>query len=308
MKQYINTGFIVSQPMDEKEESRIKAIISEVRPVVYNLAQEIYGTSKIKRFRLDFYAGILNEQVTPYDRTIINRLREVENRLLSAFASLAVKQAKKFAGSRTHPALDYDDYFDEACMAITDIAWSYDGSTKMITYVQTAVFHRLQSAAKLGPLSMIHPDDYRLRGKIYRKVNQGTKIDNVLEEMGLKGEDAIHARRVMTNTIHVSQFTNENTRTSFDVLDDSYSDCNDTIDLLVKMTPLSPLQRDLLDAFLQGVKGFQTAIVKRNKDSRTGESYRKDNKSYTRAYAQQQWKDALKALKKTYERLEAKAA
>lgn len=298
-----SSGFISPVVLDPAEEARLVQEILAVRPVVQDLCYLFYGEQKVRMLRRDFADGeTIHEYLTEDEIAALSKLEGISAWLLPAFTPMAIKFTRKYVKTAHHPVLDYDDYFQEACMAISDVPWYYNGSSALSTYIHHAISHRLQDAARLGPLSMIGQKAYRMRATVAMAVSNGSRLEEVFGKFELSPEQTDTIRKAMAHTMHTGQIGSTERSAIFDIPqpnDEGESEAILRLRDAIEKTQLSSFQRDLLNEFLQGDPGFQTRVAERNIDSRTGKPYREDGKEYSRQSASQHWRKAIASIKKT---------
>ncbi len=124
--------------------------LAAIHSVLSEYANGVYGEPSVKRLRNDFTLGRHVIRTNPEARVRMERLLELEPKVLSAFVKESVRLVESFWTTHrsTYTHLDEGDYLQEACLAILSAAYSYNGRTKFSTYVYHAIKKRLISCIR----------------------------------------------------------------------------------------------------------------------------------------------------------------
>lgn len=232
----MTTGFVNTQFMDEDDYNECIEAVLMARNFVDKMANK-HCDGSVKDFREQYEAGNFGKI---YDMQI---LHEAAGRLLSAYAPQIASMARSFSNNRWAKSIimmEYDDWYQMACLTFTDSVYTFNGSVKFNTYALRNVRNRLTDEL--------------------RKYQMNKRMANIFNEdelpCGIEGKKM---------TLDQLAITNEEDTESF-----GEYDINLVKNLIKKV---SPLEQELLEGKMSGEYGFLSHIALKHINPRTGKPY-----------------------------------
>ncbi len=258
-----NTGFVTSKELTEVEFKACVETAKKYNPVMRQLSLAFYDGIHFRRLRREINQK--KQSLSNSDRMAFMALSTMAQTLLEGHSLMVAGIARTFVLSRIRPSLTYDDYFQEGCLAIIDIAFSWDGSTMFTTYAMESVRRRLFDLVRVeAPLSPPAPIICKNKNQVRTLMAQGQNFDEAVQNLKLTEHEAENVRLAMVTVGCESQILDENT--SFDDLKlANTSDFSETQELwdAFKNANLSPFERDVLTVYLQSKKnGAQSEVAR----------------------------------------------
>jgi len=214
--------------------------------------------------------------------------------MVAGYVRIAVELCGAFyiSGREKHPGVTFGDYMLEAQWAIWDAMYSYDGSTRFCTYCYWAIKNRLiefnrgeERASGVGRTVRI----------LRRRVNQIMAERQVGFDQALRmiiSEDGLSPELVakLQDAMYVMSRFEDNGK----VVAPQESAETQAMREAVQTTKLDPLERELIEAHLNGDRGFRTQVCRTRMNPSTGELY-------TRQRLSQIFIEACKKCQATFE-------
>jgi DNA-directed RNA polymerase specialized sigma24 family protein len=137
-------GFIKVLRLTEQEKNQIIALGMQSRPILEKWASRIYGRVCIQDFRNDLMRGRFDNHAIPKsDLEVLKSMNQAGCRLLEHIVLTLANFARSFHRSNVNSLYEYDDYFQEGCMAALQAAFGYDGTSEPITCLITAAKNQM---------------------------------------------------------------------------------------------------------------------------------------------------------------------
>jgi RNA polymerase sigma factor (sigma-70 family) len=282
----MNEVMIPSVPLTDAQLQEQYDIIAEVRPVILKWCDRIYGENRYKQFRYEYFSGQLPKydksrnviQVGKKDRAQLERLQSVEVALLQHNIRLCMKISRYYYNrSKRHmPGVDFLDFLQEATMALIDSVYSYDGSTKFVTYVHWAINNRIKDFIRCDhPLSPPSPIIIELGNTVteYMAIND-CNFDHAVKQLGLSQQQCDNIRKVKANVISQNTSEDDNSfsgKSMNQIVDHRNSKVEDYDPLMLEAlnaAGLSDIERTVFDAYLMNEKSYQSRIAEERGVSR----------------------------------------
>lgn len=274
----MNEISIPSVPLSASELEEHYAIIAEVRPVILKWCQRIYGENRYKQFRLDYFSGELEKhRIGKKDRAQLERLQAVENSLLQHNVRLCIKLSRWYYRRSRHrmPGVQLNDFFQEAALSVCDSVWSYDGSTKFVTYIHWAICNRIKDFIRVdSPLSPPSPDILELGNSVYDYMGKhGCNLETALIALKIPKEQHDNVRAISASVISQEAIESESNAGPFaqrrsslaEYVEDHREQVPEDYDpmmmVALETAGLNELEREVFDAYLLNEKRYQTRIA-----------------------------------------------
>jgi DNA-directed RNA polymerase specialized sigma24 family protein len=299
-------GLIQSLDLTADEKNALSEKIAEANLLLRDKAEERYGEPRVKRLRHEYVKHVRGKHLFRFDaetRAFLEVLMGLESTVLSAYIRMAMELVQAFylSNRRERPHLDENDYLQEATWALFDSIYCYDGSTQFSTYAYNAVKRRLAGFVRDEETHAgIGRDVKQLRRKVREimrqqmcRVEEAILALRQMEEMS--DEMAAQVRDAMYTVSYIEKDTHQSTPVEAD------SDQTSALRAAVKLADLSPIQRELIESYLQTGERIDSELVAGRVNPNTG-------KKYTRQALSQQWAKACDKIKAVMEEREPVAA
>lgn len=256
-------------------------VIAEVRPVILKWCDRIYGENRYKQFRYEYFTGKLPKrdqsrnliQIGKKDRASLERLQLVEVALLQHNIRLCMKISRYYYNRSKFfmPGVDFLDFLQEATIALVDCIYSYDGSTKFVTYIYWAITNRIKDFIRSDhPLSPPSPVLIEIGNNVSEYMEaHSCNFDQAVIDLKLSEDETDNARKVLAKV--VSQNSNVENDDTYSVkslgqIPDHRDTKNEDYDPLMldalETAGLSDIEREVFDAYLLNEKSYQSRIAK----------------------------------------------
>ncbi len=273
-----------------------------------------------KLFKKDFdskdWPQFNEEQIKSFQDALpaIKAVRDIEWRMLCGFARLVRKHANGWARRVPNGPLVYQDYVQEAFMALLDAIYTYtDADIRFITYSWWVIRNRLSTACNKGqPLTPLTNQAIRLLQKFEETklaFNRYSTNDEIYEKMKLNPEeieliqdaqvrvlgpdDGIAANRWYFERYNGSDYTEARRDIASP---QEFNGGNFEIRDAFNKADLSDFERKVVETSLYPHTGWREDLAKHEINPRTG-------KRYTRAGINIILDGALKKIKNAYQQV-----
>lgn len=289
-------GAIVPVDLTEERKEEIEGIMAAANAVFADAAFVLYGAddpSDIRRLRDEYQSGTIPLTKFPGARRAFAELREIEAEVLGGYIRTTTKMCSSFelTGRETRPGVEFLDYITEAAWAIWDAMPVYNGQQRFTTFVYYCVKNRLTNFVRDEEQADGVSSTIRKFRKQVREVmrNRNMPLDDALtlvaEEENLQ---ATVVERLRNAFALVHSLRNE-----ADVEDgesgvdaSERADENAAMRKAIENANLTAIERELVDAFLRGDRGYQARLEKEGRiNPVTGNGYTRQalNQAFHRA-------------------------
>lgn len=136
-------SFIQPIELTDEQKSTYAEIMANATKLLAPLAQELYGDRGLRKLRNNFRTGNLNVDCVDCMKSL-TALIELEDTILSGYIWVALPLCRAFHAKYGDSfQMDFDDFVQEAAIAIVDAMLGYNGKNEFSTYVYCSVKNRL---------------------------------------------------------------------------------------------------------------------------------------------------------------------
>ena len=261
--------------LDEVAIEKSAEAIARIHPLIEYWCNQIYGKKKFALFRKEYFAGKFNKIIPAKDRAIMEELQAVEVDLLELHRAMLHKHALFFYRKSVNrlPCAEYDDFLQEARMALVNCVYFWDGRTKFSTFVYRAIRNNLLNFyRKLPSISVPSPPILERKRQIqkYMEENRST-FEDAADYFNLTPEEAAIVKKTFVTVIsHSREFKIEN-NTSECMFSELIADTREktlpqgydpSMMEVFKECPLSEIEKDAVMAYLSGERFYAGRIAK----------------------------------------------
>lgn len=291
----MNTGIIRANRWTAEETKDHSLKMAEAFKILRKRAMARYGEPSLKQLRYDYLQGRHVFRYDPEAKAQIDWLLSKESEIISAHILMVGQLANSFylTNRKRFPHLTEDEYTQEGAWAVSDAMYLYDGSTCFSTYSYNAVKKRLsnfirsqESLARIGrPVKIIRRRLEEIMRSQLCTFQQAVAI--LRKEEPLSDEMVAKARDAIYNVRHIEHSDNQ----AFVVhghegeiaLDRSERQA--ALIKAIEDAGLTPLERELVEAVLEGNDSFRSGLVESRINPNTGEFYTRQalSQAYKRA-------------------------
>lgn len=262
------------------------------------IKQKIQGTGDGRysrmRFRKELYEACKNDpkkivvqgiSISQADFSIINKVKEIEYDVLSYYSRIIFKLAKKW--TVIDPSISFEDYYNEAVAAAIKSMWGFvKEDIKFMTYLHmTITRHMMNFTNENKPLSHWTQENKKLYGdfeQIRRKAGMEIGFDEIVKLMGLGSEEVDDLRSMLTKVISQIEFSkggssDDDAPNSIGIYSAAQVETKPVLDYdqmeAVRRTPMDDWERKVLEAYLEGGRGWASDVARNNVNPETGKVY-----------------------------------
>jgi len=296
----LSFGSIRPESLNDETLSVYCELMIEVRAVIQRLCQRIYGEDCFRQFRIDYFCGRLHEcGISREDHASLEMLQSIQVPILQHMLGMIKQHAYHFWQKNRHrmPGIEVTDFEQEACMAVVECIYNYNGTSKFSTYCFTAIKKRLLDLIRVDtPFSPVSPDILADAGQIRLLMSrERLTLEAAGAKLGLSPDRLYVCTKAMACV--VSEASESGTRSSEKALTleqiavDTWEEVPDQYDETMMeafhQANLDPFEREVFKAYLMTDNvGYQ---------SRVSEKYGK-----TRAAASAAFKRARQKIREKY--------
>lgn len=199
------TGFIKPIWLSAEEKEECKSVAKRINHVIVQLSMRVYGEVSYSQLKQDI--GAKKIRLTAVERSAINELDQLTERLLGGYVLCAAGLARSFYRAKINSTLSYDDYFQEAVIKIFDCALSYDGSTQFITYLTAAIHRRLLTLSRDDCYSSTPSQEIMDNlSQVYALMtDEEISFEDATAKLGLSENDVKNIKNARVSTVLFSQ-------------------------------------------------------------------------------------------------------
>lgn len=280
----------------EKEVSELESKMAHAYGVLSHCAIEWFNFANIKKLRNQYKKGLMPTLNTsnPRAKRVLDELISLETHIISCFIKLGAKMCMRhYKAGKRRIGLQYVDYVNECAFAIYDAMYTFNGKHKFTTYSTWCMKNRLIDFAR-------QEDSINGFTQVIR--NLRIKVDILVKSSNMTTDTAILFLKSseelsddVVQQLRESMFQVEpiyDTDKAY-VVDEEAELALDTI----KKVELSPLELDLVDAYLRNDRHRRGVLCKQTNPN-TG-------KPYTPQRISQIFHDACEKLVDQYNLLKA---
>lgn len=209
-------GCVTRRILSSVEIDAYRAVAQRINPIFRDFSMKMYDKIEMRKLHKELCFNMFKttEQIKQANVSLfkvpvkiqeaMREFLELNQLLLEGHIALAADLSRTFYISRKNEMYEYDDYLQEACLAMRDAAFCYDGSTIFSTYAYKPIQRRLIDLANQSRLA---PDIREDSQNIHNLLNQGKNFDEAVLELAIDDDraDRIRAyresssRRFVTN-------------------------------------------------------------------------------------------------------------
>lgn len=260
---------------NESERREKNNELCETVGMLQDRAMGKYGEPSVSRLRLDFLNGLYTFGKDKIGRAAMEKLLFLEGEFLSAYSRQVCGIARSFwrVNHRNYPTLEVDDYIQEGCIALTNSVYHYDGSAAFTSYLQNVVRRSLSSFLRdnevMGGVGrnikkwrkMVVRSMKQEHIDVYQAIENLRKTEKITESEVKKLVDSIY----IVAPLDVDEIGVRHRKNKDDGLD------RELINLCLEEANLTPMERELVDAYMVG--DSRTKIAENRINPNTGNLY-----------------------------------
>ena len=267
----IDFGLYKPRIPSQEEVSELETKMTYAHEVLSHCAIEWFNFPNVKKLRNNYKKGQMPSLRTSNARAkrVLDELISLETDIISCFIKLGTKMCMRhFKCGRNRIGVQFTDYVNECAFAIYDAMYTYNGKSKFTTYSQWCMKNRL--------VDFVRKED-TVNGFTQEIRKLRVQVNILLKSSPLTTDDAIlflQAKEELSDEI-VQQLR----ESMFQVQSMSDTDKGYVIDEeqelalnAVKKVELSPLELDLLDAYLKGDR-HRRSVLCQQINPNTGNPY-----------------------------------
>jgi len=243
--------------------------------------KELYEAAKADPKRIAVRGIVISQS----DFSIINKIKEIEFVVLSTYSRLLFKLSKKW--QETDSSMAFEDYYNESVAATIKSMWGFvKEDIKFVTYLHmTITRHMMNFTNENKPLSHWTQENKKLYGNFEQiRRDSGIEIgfDEVVKLMGLGSKEVGDLRSMLTKVISQIEFSKggnfeDDAPNSIGIYSAAQMETKPALDYdqmeAIHRTPMTDWERKVLEAYLQGSRGWASDVARNNINPETGESY-----------------------------------
>lgn len=243
--------------------------------------KELYDAHKSNPKRIEVRGIVISQS----DFSIINKIKEVEFQVLSTYSRLIFKIAKKWSVIDSN--MSFEDYYNEAVSATIKAMWGFvKENIKFVTYLHWALHrHMLNFTNENKPMSAWTQENKKLYGdfeQIRRENGMDIGFDEIVKLMGLSEKEVGDLRSMLTKVINQVEFSKglsveSEMPNSLGIYSAEQKEVKPVLDFdqmeAIRRTPMTDWERQVLDAYLQGGRGWASDVARNNVNPETGQPY-----------------------------------
>ena len=216
----------------------------------------------------------------------IKAVRNIETEMISAFYALVNKHVRAWIKRANGTIADYDDYLQEALLALLDSIYSYtEENVAFTTYAWHVIHNRMSNVANVNnPFPLTHEAMVLLAKyeKAVDKSNRYVTDYDIFELCGFNEDEIAIVRDAKVKVYGASQIDfNDTDNASNDYTEirrgiNNEKDtvpCNYELHEAIERAGLTPLERRCIDASMYPYVGWQEDIAKTTINHNTGKRY-----------------------------------
>lgn len=240
--------------LNEDEKATLEAEMAQAYKVFCKEARRCFGDctpSFIRRLRAP--DATKNPKVLGW----IARLNDLAPRIVGGYFRVVRELCNSFDATGEHRVgVTWDDYGQEAQIAIWEAAFTYNGTRRFSTYIYWVVKHRLIDFCR----------DEELQVGVVHEVRRLRKQVRMLMQEGLSFDEAIYAIEVNTEISPHALRTLQNKQSSPDDVESHYRDEKEVslVHAAIDKAPLTDLEKGLIMAFMQGDRHYRSSVKVKN--------------------------------------------
>lgn len=246
------------------------------------------------RFRKELYEAAKSNpekivvrgiSISKNDFTIINKIKEIESDVLATYSRLFIKFAKKW--NTIDSSLSFEDYYNESVAAAIKSMWGFvKDEIKFMTYLHMTINRHLMNFTNENkPLSHWTQTNKKLYGdfeQMRRETGMDIGFDEIVKLMGLGSQEIDDLRCMLTKVISQIEFSKdgnseEDSSNSIGIFSAVQPEAKPVLDYdqmeAINRTPMTDWERKVLDAYLEGGRGWASDVARNNINPDTGEVY-----------------------------------
>lgn len=259
--------------LTDEEKNELESTMAKACSAFKRASIQKYNTTSATRLCSDFRVDPKRLDAYPEAQRYMYWLERNASRILSAYIRVStplVLAFDAFAGDR--PGVTIDDYVQEAALAITDASYAYHGGTCFSTFIYRCIKNRLisfirkeQRASGMGAVIQ------KLRHKVKRIMREyACDFEIALAQVEVEGALA----KTTVECLRHSMMIVKSSKVSEDMAEEHKEvESFQGMRSAVARTPLQPLERELVDAFLNGDKGLRKQLSQSRINPSTGRFY-----------------------------------
>jgi len=252
--------------LSSEEKEILEKGMAEAFSCFKKTACDLYGFANIKKLRNDYKKNSSILKSHPAAQQCMDWLISKESTIISGYILMCYKICKSFAKSKNNKKLlgspSFDDFLQEAVIAIYESMYLYNGETKFLTYAYWAVKNRLirfnNNNQKINGFDKTIAD-------LKKKVLIISNNDSITQEQAVK--KLVSVERIDFDTVERLKFSLD--LGSSGIVDiskhqikkeEKKKDYFEKMKKAISETKLSDLERQLVEAHLKGDSEFRRSF------------------------------------------------
>ena len=281
--------------LEEAEKMSLEHFMAKAFQTLSDESEERHGESHVLRLRNDYKVGRCNLRRSPDAAGVMEKMIEIELTIIAGF----IRVGHGLYSAFETPGVTYGDCVSLGSHAIYDAMYTFDGSTRFTTYAYRCIKNRIltfvknEESANGGGFSV---KVKALRAKA-RKLMDDYHLTLERAIARLQSEDDLD--EVVLDKLSASLKKRSRHGCPGSLMDD-WEDRKEDPELeamreVIKVTPLSPLERTVIEGKMMEGREFTETFRKTSegRNPRTG-------KPFTRAWLSQVYLSACEKLQAAY--------
>ena len=201
------TGCVNRRELSPIEIEEYRETARRINPIFRDFSMRMYGEIEMRKLHKELCFNMTKtpEEIQKANMTLfvvpdnikaaMQDFADLYQILLEGHIAMAADLSRTFHLSRKNEMYEYDDYLQEACLAMRDAAFCYNGSTVFSTYAYKPIQRRL---IDLANQSRVPADIREEKQKVYELLNQGKNFEEAISDLNISDERATRLREYRT--------------------------------------------------------------------------------------------------------------
>lgn len=273
--------------LSKEEKTEIENKMKEAFFCFESVVKERYGFPNVKKLRNDYKKGLID--LCGEAKEFMEWMIANEQRIIAGYIKMVKKMGLTPSYRSKRRGVSYSDYLQEACCAIYDAMYLYNGKSRFSTYCFWAIKNNIinyNRSQKRQDVVEHHIDE--IKQQVFDLQSQGITVEKAVSKLSSTNESVFGTiQKVQSSLLGESR---------------SFQDGDERLLMwkAIEETQLSDLERNLVDNCINGNRGHIARMAETVISPNTG-------KLYTKQRLSQIFIRACEKIRKTY-RTKQKAA
>lgn len=274
--------------LSKEEKAEIENKMKESFFCFESVAKERYGFPNVKKLRNDYKKGLIDLDGKAKD--LMDWMIANEQRIISGYIKMVKKMGLTPSYRSKRRGVSYSDYLQEACCAIYDAMYLYNGKSKFSTYCFWLIRNNLinyNRSQERQDIVEYHIDE--IKKQVFDLQNKGITVEEAVSKLSSADDVALGTiQKVQSSLLGESR---------------SFQDGDERLLMwkAIEETPLNEIERQLVNASINGNRGFISRMSESVVNPNTG-------KLWTKQRLHQILVRAYEKIRKTYRTKQRAAA